>query len=137
MLFRRPGPSSTDKGFPVRSTGSPTITPAAGAHVSIAESRVDNARDIYLTRLFVHLDGCLVAADPNDFAHKLVMANFHLFDILATSSSWMDAEAGPYQLVHGNTSHVFGDDHGSKCFALAIAGGLHCLSLVAAHPETE
>ncbi len=28
MLFMIPGPSSTDNGFPVRNTGSPTVKPA-------------------------------------------------------------------------------------------------------------
>jgi hypothetical protein len=44
------------------------------------------------TCLFVHLDGCLVAIDTNDFTDELVMANFYLCHSLANHDSFETTE---------------------------------------------
>lgn len=47
---------------------------------------------MHCTCLFVYLDGCLVAIDPNDFTDKLVMANFYLRHILANHDFLRDRQ---------------------------------------------
>lgn len=46
-----PGPSSTDKGFPVRSTGSPTVTPDVSSYTWLKNSLMNNdtiCKSIYM-----------------------------------------------------------------------------------------
>ena len=61
------------------------------------------------TCLLVYLDGRLVAADPNDFTDKLVMAYFHLSHGLV-ENALSGSVGNPYQLIHGNASHIFSDN---------------------------
>lgn len=76
MFCNRPGPSSTERGLPVRATGSPTVTPAIFnmSYVSSVDERVKTAGDSCFwgcrfgrTGFLVYLDGSLVGADSNDF----------------------------------------------------------------------
>src|ERR1700743_2860577 len=86
----KPGPSSTDKGLPVRRTGSPTVTPAgmqsAKAQINLSSSR---------TGLLVDLNSGLVCFYTDHLAHQRIVAHFA-------------------ELVHGNPNHVFGDNNGTR-----------------------
>lgn len=93
-----PGPSSTERGFPVRSTGSPTDTPA-GFTLSKIKNRC-NCRTFFLmsphgqkdTRLLVDLDGGHVPLQSNNLPHQLAVANAD-------------------QLIHGRARHGRGRHH--------------------------
>ena len=67
------------------------------------------------------------------------MADFHLFQELARAPSRDDAKRKPYQLVHGNTNHVLGNNDGSAWLILAIVGSWDARpgGLVGTDPETE
>ena len=78
----------------------------------------------------------MVAIDPDDFTDELVVAHFHLFHSLARRPPEMKAVSKSYQLVHGNTGHVLGNDDGSGGLLSAIVGTCG-RSVVATDPETE
>ncbi len=91
------------------------------------------------TCLFVHLDGRLVAIDPNDFADELVMTNFYLRHSLAKCPPALWSRMEPYQLVHGNANHVLGNDDWPACTLVVSYRRWHAPSecVVATNPETE
>lgn len=70
------------------------------------------------TGLFVDLDSGLVTTDANDLTNEIIVADFNLFKhIVNIEKNANQTECGirrrPYQLVHGNTDHVLGDDDGT------------------------
>jgi hypothetical protein len=68
------------------------------------------------TGLFVDLDGGLVAVDSNDLTGQVLVAYFDLWNGVSEGGVLRDGvlqSEGTYQLVHGNTEHLFGDDDGS------------------------
>jgi hypothetical protein len=67
-----PGPSSTESGLPVLSTGSPTVRPASTHHTSQRER----------AGLFIDLDGSLVAIDADDLADQFLVSNAHLAHVV-------------------------------------------------------
>lgn len=80
-----PGPSSTERGFPVRSTGSPTDTPA-GLELRKTETFGWNYKKqcnkVYLmagkikdTGFLVDLDGGHVSLQPDDLSDQLAVAH--------------------------------------------------------------
>ncbi len=90
------------------------------------------------TCLFVHLDGRLVAVDPDNLADELVMAYFYLRQSLAIRFlSLEDCGSKSYQLVHGYTNHVLSNNDWPVCVLLAIVGAVRGRIVVATNPETE
>src|SRR5262245_11800802 len=104
MLLSRPGPSSTESGFWVRRTGSPTLTPAGRTSASHPHRPMPGypAR----TCLLVDLDGSPVAADPDDLSDQTVVAHLD-------------------QLVHGHSLEVLGH-HDRAGDRVNLSVMLHC-----------
>ena len=65
----------------------------------------------FRTRLFVDLNSGLVVIDSDDFTDQTVISDF---DLLILVCGAVDSEArSTYELVHGDTDHVLGDDDGT------------------------
>lgn len=93
-----PGPSSTDKGFPVLKTGSPTETPALDVvkktnskiyildhvpgHVNwtTLQSKIFKAD----TCFFIDLNGCKISFQSDYFSYKLTVPDTHLRTVKVT-----------------------------------------------------
>lgn len=63
------------------------------------------------TRLFVDLNGGLVVIDSDDFTDQTVISDFDLLLLVCGAVSQGVRET--YELVHGDTNHVLGDDDGT------------------------
>ena len=67
LLSCLPGPSSTERGFPVLYTGSPTVRPAI----------IEVSVDLSLTGILIALNGGGVTFKLDDLTHKLVPPDLH------------------------------------------------------------
>ena len=90
------------------------------------------------TRLFINLNGGLVGGNSNDFADKLLMADFHLVPQLVTHLPGGFQSAYAYQLIHSNTNHVFGNNNGpSRTVLVGGRGRGFDVGGRVTNPETE
>jgi len=114
----RPGPSSTDNGSCVRSTGSPTVTPAA----RMGQLQVSFLQICTHTRLLVHLNCGFICFYSDDLPHKRIVTNTNL------EGSWLachDCQTIPqilYQLVHGNPYHILRHNNRTNRFSMHQCG---------------
>src|SRR5271154_7033059 len=111
MVSMRPGPSSTDRGLPVRFTGSPTVTPAAKKHYQYHAVPLMSQGS---TSFLVYLDRGLVCLDSDHFSYQFFITDFALLSCQKHCFAMYLLRRGlacTHQFVHSNTDHVLcGDD---------------------------